>query len=438
MNTMSESIDTAIKDNPNAHCVIIGGGHAAASLGPTVRAKGWQGKITIVSEEGLVPYHRPPLSKDYFAQCLNGSEEERDTARKGLYIRKPDFYEKKNINFKLNARATRIDREKKTLELDNGEKLSYDKLALATGATPRKLNIPGSDLDGIFYMRGIQDADAVIKSVSAQIKKQQTSKAVIIGGGYIGLEAAASLRKVGVEVTILEAADRILQRVTGPVMSDFYRRVHQEEGVTIHEDIAAIESFKGQTRVEKISLADGSEYEADLVLVGIGVIPNTQLAEGCGLETNNGIRVNEFAQTSDPDIFAAGDCANFYDSFYGLDLRLESVPHANGQAATAGAAICGVFKPYSAFPWFWSDQYDINLQIAGLSIGFDEIVIRGNLETARDGSAYYFKGDQLIAVDAINRPKEFMLAKKHIPLKTSVDKEQLKDESRDISEIFSG
>ena len=438
---MSDTEDSTTKDNPKAHCIVIGGGHAAANLAPTVRAKGWQGKITVISEEDLAPYHRPPLSKDYFAQCLHGGEDEKETARKGLYIRKPDFYEKKNIDLKLNMRVTKVNRENKTIELDNGEIIAYDKLALATGATPRKLNISGSDLDGIFYMRGVQDADAVIESVSAQIKKEQATKAVIIGGGYIGLEAAASLRKVGVEVTILEAADRILQRVTGPVMSDFYRRVHQEEGVIIHEDIAAIERFKGasngENRVEKILLADGSEYEADLVLVGIGVIPNTKLAEDCGLETSNGIRVNEFAQTSDPDIFAAGDCANFHDGFYGLDLRLESVPHANGQAATAGAAICGEFKPYTAFPWFWSDQYDINLQIAGLSIGFDDIVIRGNLETARDGSAYYFKGDQLIAVDAINRPKEFMLARKHIPLKPRVDKTLLIDDSLDISEIFS-
>lgn len=433
---MTDNNQSPLKDNPEAHCIVIGGGHAAANLAPAVRSKGWKGKITIISEEELAPYHRPPLSKDYFARCLNGSEEERTIAKNSLYIRKPDFYEKKNIDIIFNTRVENINRETKTVQLSNGESLNYDKLAIATGARPRKLQIPGAELEGIFYMRGIQDADAVIESVSAQIKKQQTSKAVIIGGGYIGLEAAASLRKVGVEVTILEAAERILQRVTGPVMSDFYRRVHQEEGVTIHESIAAIESFSGNEKIEKILLADGSEYEADLVLVGIGVIPNTKLAEDCGLETSNGVRVNEFAQTIDLDIYAAGDCANFLEPFYGLEVRLESVPHANGQAATAGAAICGNLTAYAAFPWFWSDQYDINLQIAGLSMGFDEIVIRGDLESGRDGSAFYFKGDQLIAVDAINRPKDFMLAKKYIPLKTKVDKEKLKDDSLELKDIL--
>ena len=311
---------------------------------------------------------------------------------------------------------------------------------MATGARPRKLELPGADLRGVFYMRNISDADAVVKAVAETKKTKGDCKAVIIGGGYIGLEAASSLRKIGADVTILEAAERILQRVTGPVMSDFYRRVHTEEGVTIKEGISGIEKFtgdaKGEGKVESIVLTDGAQFDADIVLVGIGVIPNTELAEECGLEVTNGIRVDEFAQTSDANIVAAGDCVNFYDRFYDMDLRLESVPHANGQATTAALSVCDKPKAYEFFPWFWSDQYDINLQIAGLSIGYDDIVIRGDLKTSRKGAAFYFKGEQLIAVDAINNPKEFMLARKFIPQRPKVDKAKVVDVSLDLADIF--
>ncbi len=429
-------------DNPEAVCIIVGGGHAAASLAPAVRAKGWQGEIIIISEEEMAPYHRPPLSKEYFAQRLNGELEgstaESEQAKTSLYIRKPDFYEKKNITLRLGESVSSIDRDNKVVVLAGGESLSYDKLALVTGASPRKLQVEGSDLDGIFYMRNIQDADAVVAAVADAKKARDKCRAVIIGGGYIGLEAASSLRKVGAEVTLLESADRILQRVTGAVMSDFYRRVHTEEGVLIEESIEQIVGFSGEGSVKAVRFADGRELDADIVLVGIGVIPNTELAEECGLEVSNGIRVNEFAETSDPDIVAAGDCANFHDNFYGLDLRLESVPHANGQAAIAALSICGVQKAYQFFPWFWSDQYDINLQIAGMSIGYDDIIIRGDLENSRQGAAFYFKGDQLIAVDAINSPKEFMLARKYIPQKPVVEKEKLLDLSANIDEVLAG
>lgn len=439
----------SIVENPEAVCIIVGGGHAAANLAPTVRAKGWQGKVIVISEEGMAPYHRPPLSKEYFSKCLDSemeaegvddADQQVDEAKNGLYIRKPDFYNKKNIELRLNKTVSNINRETKTVTLISGEKLIYDKLALATGARPRKLDLPGADLRGVFYMRNISDADAVVKAVAESKKIKGGCKAVIIGGGYIGLEAASSLTKVGAEVTILEAAERILQRVTGPVMSDFYRRVHTEEGVTIKEGISGLEKFvgngKGNGQVERIVLSDGTQFDADIVLVGIGVIPNTELADECGLEVTNGIRVDEFAQTSDANIVAAGDCVNFYDRFYDMDLRLESVPHANGQAATAALSICGKPKAYEFFPWFWSDQYDINLQIAGLSIGYDDIVIRGDLQNSRKGAAFYFKDEQLIAVDAINNPKEFMLARKFIPQKPIIDKTKLLDVSLELADVF--
>ena len=432
---MSDS-ESNLVNNPNACCIVIGGGHAAANLAPQVRAKGWQGKIIVVSAESLAPYHRPPLSKDYFAQCLDGDSQTRQQARERLYIRKPEFYEKKNIELRLDTRVTNINRALKVISLDSGETLAYDKLALATGAEPRRFELPGAELPGIFYMRGIADADAVIDAVSATRQSSGPSKAVIIGGGYIGLEAASSLRKVGVEVTILEAAERILQRVTGHVMSDFYRRVHTEEGVRIEEGIPGIAEFSGDDKVEAVVCSDGQRFDADLVLVGIGVIPCTELAEQCEIEIGNGIKVNELALTNDPDIVAAGDCANFFDAFYNTDLRLESVPHATSQAATAAATLCGSSEPYSFFPWFWSDQYDINLQIAGLSTGFDDIVIRGDLDKGRSACAFYFRGEQLIAMDAINRAKEFMLARKSIPTRPKVDKSSLQDESLELKSIL--
>jgi len=363
-----------------------------------------------------LPYHRPPLSKDFLSGGKSLDE---------LLIRPAATYETANIDCLTGHKVRQIDRDDKLLFLHDANSvqydtstLQYDKLILATGARPRLLPIKGADLPGVFYLR---NADDVLKIKTAA---RAAKKAVIIGGGYIGLEAAASLTKQGIKVTVLEMQDRILQRVTAPVMSKFYKHIHREEGVDIIENCTATQIKDGL----EISTTKGV-FAADMVIVGIGVMPNSELAADCQLEVENGIIVNEFCQTSDPDIYAVGDVTWHYNPIYDTHLRLESVPNATEQAKTAALSICGKPKPYNALPWFWSDQFDLKLQIAGLSSGYTDIVLRGNPDKGRSFAAFYFKGERLLAVDAVNRPGEYMTAKRLIPLNKSIDKKALADET---------
>lgn len=404
--------------SPN--CIIIGGSHAAAQLAPSLRQAGWDGKITIISDDSAYPYHRPPLSKAY----LDGS-----IPAEKLLIRTEKFYQNKDIDIVLNTRVTAINRDDKTVSLSDGQTLSYDKLALTTGAAVRKIPLPGADLKGVHYLRDMADVTAIKADLDA------ATNAVIIGGGYIGLETAASLRKLGKNVTILEAMPRVLQRVTTEEISAFYTRVHTEEGVNIITDAAASE-LVGNGSVEAVCLKDGTRIEAELVVIGVGVIPATKLAEDAGLEVGNGIIVDEYARTSDHDIVAAGDCTFHHNPIYNTELRLESVQNATDQAKTAAAAICGQLQPYSALPWFWSDQYDLKLQIAGLSQGFDEVIIRGDIEGSRSFAAFYLKDGKLLAVDAINKPKEFMMCRKMLADGAAVDASKLADDAIDIKDAF--
>ncbi len=403
------------------HAVIVGASHAAAQLGASLRQGGWQGRISIVGDEAIPPYHRPPLSKDYLAGQKHSDE---------LLIRPAAFYEKSEIDLVLGSRVTAVDREQKCIVLHDGGNIPYSKLALTTGATVRKLTLPGHELDGVFYLRDLRDVDR-IRGYTGPGKS-----AVIVGGGYIGLETAASMRKLGMNVTVLEALPRVLQRVTAPEVSAFYSRVHREEGVTIITD-AAVESLQGSSGVTAVKLADGTELDADLVVIGVGVLPATELAEAAGLAVDNGIVVDEFARTSDPDIVAAGDCTNHHNPIYDRHLRLESVQNATDQAKTAANTLCGKLEAYHALPWFWSDQYDLKLQIAGLSQGFDRVVLRGATDSGRSFSAFYFSGDRLLAVDAINRPKEFMMVRRALSTGLSADAEKLADETVDIQQAFS-
>jgi len=402
------------------HCIVVGASHAAAQLAIRLRQQGWEGAITVLSDEYFLPYHRPPLSKDY----LSGAKDLSD-----ILIRPSAAYHKARVRFGLGMRVAGIDRPNKQILLDDGEFMSYDKLVLTTGAHVRKLPIPGADLPGVFYLRSISDVEQIKGYVGAG------KKAVIIGGGYIGLETAAMLKKVGMDVTVLEAMDRVLQRVTTEEISAFYTRVHREEGIDIVTQSQA-KSIEGGKKVEKVICADGQEFDADLVIVGIGVIPATELAESAGLEVENGIKVNEFAQTNDPDIFAAGDCTNHYNPIYERRIRLESVQNAVDQATVAAASLCGKPKPYHALPWFWSDQYNIKLQIAGLSEGFDKVVVRGDMVNSRSFAAFYMKGGKILAVDAINKPQEFMWGKKLILGKTKVDEAKLADESIHMKQLL--
>ena len=392
-------------------CIVVGASHAGGQLAVNLRQQGWEGRILVIGDEPFLPYNRPPLSKTF----LSGEKHIED-----LLIRPEAQYEKVGIDFLLGQRVTAIDRNNKTVTLSKGETFAYDKLALTTGARVRPLAIAGSELKGVLYLRDISDVEHIRQFIG------KGKKAVIVGGGYIGLETAAMLRKLGLQLTVLEAAERILNRVTAPQVSEFYTRVHREEGVQLETGVE-IQGFVGQDRVEQVQCGDGTVYPADLVIIGIGVIPNTELAQAAGLEVENGIKVNDFCQTSDPDITAAGDCTNHFNGFYQRNLRLESVQNAMEQAKVAAAALCDKPIQYNALPWFWSDQYDIKLQIAGLSTDYDDLVIRGDHSDGRRFSAFYLKQGRVIAVDAINSPQDFMFGKQIITQKLLVDKVSLSD-----------
>ena len=345
-----------------------------------------------------------------------------------ILIRPASGYETADIEMKLGTRVDAIDRTGKTVLTDAGETLSYDKLVLTTGARIRRLPVPGEDLDGVFYLRDTQD----VRAIKAEIKAGR--KAVVIGGGYIGLETAASLKKQDMDVTVLEAMPRILQRVTAPIMSEFYKRVHGEEGVNILEGVMASE-IQQTDKGLRVQTSCEQSFDADIVIIGIGVIPNIELAEAAELKVGNGIEVNEFCQTSDPDIYAAGDVTWHHNPIYDRHIRLESVPNATEQGKVVANHINGKPKPYNSLPWFWSDQFDLKLQIAGLSEGYDDIVIRGDIKTSRSFAAFYFKGQKLLAVDAVNSPREFMLARMTLSKDMTLDKALLADPETDIKLI---
>lgn len=399
-------------------CIIVGASHAAAQLATSLRQEGWAGGIRMIGDEQRLPYHRPPLSKAFLT-----SEKDADS----LAIRPAGFYEKQQIEF-LQGTVTSIDRAGRSIGLADGRQCTYDKLALCTGARARQLSLPGAGLAGVHTLRTLADVEAIRSRLDA------AGNVVIIGGGYIGLEAAASLRKQGVNVLVLESAERILQRVTAPAVSAFYARVHREEGVSLHAGVTVC-ALEGDQHVRAVRCADGTVYPADLVIIGVGVVPNVELAERAGLDVDNGIRINTHCQTSDPDIVAAGDCANHHDPLYDRRVRLESVPNATEQAKCAAATLCGKVRAYASLPWFWSDQYDVKLQIAGLSEGHDQVVIRGDSHVGRSFAAFYLQGGRLIAADCVNRPKEFMLSKRLIAASCLVRAEDLADESVDVQAL---
>jgi len=398
--------------------IIVGASHAAAQTCVSLRQGGWEGAITVIGEESVLPYHRPPLSKDFLSGYMDVED---------ILIRPAESYASAFITIRLGERVEAINRTFKTVLTNSGEELSYDKLVLTTGARVRKLPVKGEDLEGVFYLRDMSDA--------AKIKERAVSakSVVIIGGGYIGLEAAASLRRLGLGVTVLEAMPRVLQRVTAPQLSEFYKRIHREEGVEISETVIASEIKKASEGLCVLTACDKALF-ADFVIIGIGVIPNTELAEAAGLELGKGIAVNEYCQTSDPDIYAAGDVTWHYNPIYETHVRLESVPNATEQGKVIAAHINGSPKPYDSVPWFWSDQFDLKLQIAGLSNGYDDVVIRGDIDKGRSFAAYYFKGIRFIAVDAVNAPRDFMFGKMSLKKGVNLDKVKLANVSIALKE----
>jgi len=404
----------------NRICVVAGASHAGVQLALSLRQGSWEGRILMVGEEAALPYQRPLLSKD----ALAGTK-----ILEQILIRPAAVLEKADIELQLGRRLEAINRADKRLHLDDGSSLGYDKLALTLGSHARTIPLTGSDKTGVLYLRTISDV-LRIRPFLAEGKR-----AVIVGGGYIGLEAASVMRKLGMNVTVLEALPRVLQRVTTPAISAFYERIHLEEGVKIVTN-AVVESIEGENHVESVHLGNGTTCEADLVIIAVGILPNTALAEDAGLEIEDGISVDEFARTSDHDIVAAGDCTCHFNPIYQRKVRLESVQNATDQAKIAAATLCGKPEPYSALPWFWSDQYDVKLQIAGLSEGHDHAIVRGNPNEGRSFAVFYFTQDRLLAVDAINRPAEFMLGKKCLLQGAAVDKQKISDDSVAVRELF--
>jgi 3-phenylpropionate/trans-cinnamate dioxygenase ferredoxin reductase subunit len=403
---------------PDSRCVIVGASHAGAQAAIRLRRLGWEGSITLVGDEPRLPYHRPPLSKDY----LKGVK-----SIDNILLSPEAAYQKADISLLLGERVAGIDRDSKQVDIDGREPQAYDKLVLATGSRPRILPLPGVDLAGVHYLRNVDDVDGI------RAGAKEGGRAVVIGGGYIGLEAAASLRKLGMQVVVLEALERVLQRVTCETMSAFFMRVHAEEGVEIRVG-AKVNAIVGDESVSGIEMESGEILDADLVVIGIGIVPNIELAAEAGLATANGIEVNQFAQTSDPDIYAVGDCASSIHPRYQRMIRLESVQNANDQAIVAAKSICGQPEPYDAVPWFWSDQYDVKLQIAGLAEGADTMITRGDPASGRSMSLLYMKEDRLQAVDAVNSPRDFVFGKRLIIEEAQLDLEKLADSSTLLSE----
>ncbi len=394
--------------------VIVGASHASVQAIDSLRREGHSGRIVLVGDEPYLPYNRPPLSKKYFSGELD---------RERLLLRGAGFYEQAHVETRLGLRVTAIDRSDQRLRLNDGEELRYDKLLLCIGSRPRLLEVPGYDLAGIHYLRTMADVDAI------RIDLAGASKLVVVGAGYIGLEAAASARHLGIDVTVLEMADRPMNRVVAPEISSFYQRRHEHEGVRILCN-TSVSSFSGTDRVRAVHCGD-RDFAADLVIVGVGILPESTLAASAGLRCENGIWVDELCQTSDPNIFAAGDCTYQPSVRYGRRVRLESVDNAVEQARTAAANICGKAVRHEHVPWFWSDQYDIKLQIAGLTHGYDQTVMRGDPDSGRF-ALYYLADGELLAVDAVNSPKDFMTGKKWIGEHKRPDPVRLADPATDL------
>jgi 3-phenylpropionate/trans-cinnamate dioxygenase ferredoxin reductase component len=380
--------------------VIVGAGQAADQAVHTLRRKGFTGKLAVVGDEPWLPYQRPPLSKKYLAGALD---------RERLVLRPQHFYTEHSVETHLGRRVQEISRKERRVRLDDGSVLPYDALLLATGSRPRPLTVPGADLPGVHTLRTIEDVERIRNDFAAG------RRLVIIGGGYIGLEVAATARELGLDVTVLEMAERVMSRVTCKEVSSFYEIEHARHGVRIitNSRVQALVGDSRTGRVKAVLTDDGAEHPADVVIVGVGVTAADELAVASGIECANGIVVNEYCQTSDPVIYAAGDCANHPNLHYGRRLRLESVDNAFEQAANAAHNLLGSPTVHDKVPWFWSDQYDLKMIIVGLCQGHDTVVVRGSA-AARSFSACYLRAGELVAIDSVNSPKDQMAARKLI------------------------
>ena len=401
-----------------ARVVIVGAGQAGAQTAISLRQWGFDGSIVLVGDEPFLPYERPPLSKDLLKRTL---EEDR------LYFKTASWYADNRVEFRSGVAATRIDRDLRTIALSDGGTESWDALVIATGSRPRRLPVPGASLGGVFELRTITDTRRISEFM------QPGERMVVVGAGYIGLEVAAVARSLGLEVTVLEAMDRVLARVTGPVVSEFFEREHRSHGVDVRCGTGLV-GFEGEGQVRAALLADGTRVECDVVVVGIGILPCDDLARDGGIVCDNGIVVDRDARTSDPAVFAAGDCTARPLVHYARMGRLESVHNAIEQGKIVAAAMLGRDRPAEDVPWFWSDQYDLKLQIAGLSHGYDRIVVRGKPDE-RKFAAFYLRDGALLAVDAVGSPMEFMASRQLIARAARPDPAALADPGVSMKDI---
>ena len=401
--------------------LVVGGGHAGANTAFALRKDGFEGEITIISDESYLPYHRPPLSKDFLKQNI---------AIEKLSFKSADFYKEQKININLNTRIDAIDLESNLVKTKDAS-FEFNYLVFATGASPRILQMENADSKNLFYLRQISDVLSLHKQITA------AKEIILIGGGYIGLEVASAMIELGLKVTILEAEERILKRVTSPEVSKFYNDFHSNKGVEVICN-AKVNNLNAENQmIHSVSLESGESLAADIVLVGIGAIPNTQLADSMGIECSNGIRTDQYCRTSIPNILAVGDCASSFNALFNQEFRLESVPNALAQSKVASSSIIGNELFNNELPWFWSDQYDLKLQMAGLSSGYDECHIIGDISSA-EFIACYGKDGHLIAVDSVNQSKQFMLFKKALGNGFQLEMNLIKDKNFQPESIFSG
>ena len=399
--------------------VIVGTGQAGFQTAASLRSEGYEEPITLIGEEPHIPYQRPPLSKGF---PLGQQDFE------SIQLRPGRFYQDHHIDLLAGKRVTAIDRNERQVRLESGARIPYERLVLAVGARNRKLAVDSGDLDDVLYLRSLEEAMAVKERL------QSAQDIVVIGGGFIGLEIAAVACTLGKSVTVLEALPRLMSRAVAPIISDFFRELHASRGVKIICDASVSEISGSRGKVQKVVLRSGTTFPADLVMVGVGIVPNVELAQEAGLSVANGIAVNEYLETDDEDIFAIGDCAEHPCVFAGGRVRLESVQNAADQAQRVATTIAGRRSCYCALPWFWTDQFDIKLQMAGISQGHERIVTRGDAES-RKLSVFYFKQDRLVAIDSINRPLDHMIGRKLIAGGVPLTPEQAADETVDLRKL---
>ena len=407
-----------MSQNLSYDVLIVGGGHGGAQAAIALRGAGFEGSIAIVGRETEMPYERPPLSKEYLAQ---------ERAFERLYIRPAEYWREKAVDLLLGRTVISVDPQDHAVECQDGARIGYGKLIWAAGGDPRALPLPGAELPGVHAVRDREDVDAIMAELPG------VARIVVIGGGYIGLEAAAVFSKLGKQVTLLEALPRVLARVAGEELSGFYEADHRAHGVDLRVN-QQIEALEGEGRVSGVRLRSGELLSADLVIVGIGIIPCVEPLIAAGAEGSNGVLVDAQCRTTLPDVFAIGDCAAHANRFAdGAVIRLESVQNANDMAQTVAKTICGEETEYAATPWFWSNQYDLKLQTVGLSTGYDQAVLRGD-PASRKFSVVYLKGGKVVALDCVNNARDYSHGRKLVELGIAVDAEELADAGRQLKE----